>query len=196
MAKLKDVTLILGEGITEFYYLNSLKDRDPSLQNIEPKIPKHSSIKDLEKRIEAAIKEGYTRIFCIIDMDNKREGKEKSNYEKLKNKHCSDKKSKRQVCEVIFFETDPCIELFFLYYFTLVTKPFPQSIDVVKELQSYCASYGKHKKFFVSNPLHSYFEKNNGTLEKTCKNAKSSCSLIPRNSYSELGKMFDKLKLL
>ncbi len=87
MAKLKDVTLILGEGITEFYYLNSLKDRYPSLQNIEPKIPKHSSIKDLEKRIEAAIKEGYTRIFCIIDMDNKREGKEKRDYEKLKNKY-------------------------------------------------------------------------------------------------------------
>lgn len=38
MAKLREATLVLGEGITEFYYLNSLKNSFPTLQ-IEPTTP-------------------------------------------------------------------------------------------------------------------------------------------------------------
>ena len=44
MAAVRQTTLILGEGITEFFFLNSLKDDYPALKNVKPDYPKHTSI--------------------------------------------------------------------------------------------------------------------------------------------------------
>lgn len=68
----KNTTIIIGEGPTEFYYLNSLKDEYRELQNIKPDTPKNTSLKELERSIETAISMGYDRIFCLIDMDTKK----------------------------------------------------------------------------------------------------------------------------
>ena len=84
MAALKDVIKILGEGPTEFFYFNSLKDEFPQLQNIEPRVPKHSSIEELRRSIESAISEGYSKVLCVIDMDNKREPVEREKYKQLR----------------------------------------------------------------------------------------------------------------
>ena len=57
MKKLKDAITIIGEGITEFYYFNSVKDEYKQL-NLKPSYPKHStSLIDLEyeKQIEQKI---------------------------------------------------------------------------------------------------------------------------------------------
>ena len=51
MGKLKDTVLILGEGPTEFYYFNSIRDVIKGL-TIRPDYPKHTSIKELEEKIE------------------------------------------------------------------------------------------------------------------------------------------------
>ena len=80
---------MIGEGITEYYYFNSLKDEFPQLQNIEPKVPKHSSLEELRKNIETAINEGYSKVFCVIDMDNKREPAEKEKYRHLREDYSS-----------------------------------------------------------------------------------------------------------
>lgn len=62
--------MILGEGSTESFYMNSLRDYYPAqLKSIEPKIPKHSNLTELEKKIEEGISKGYSKIFCMIDMD-------------------------------------------------------------------------------------------------------------------------------
>ncbi len=76
MGKLADAIMILGEGSTESFYMNSLRDYYPAqLKSIEPKIPKHSNLTELEKKIEEGISKGYSKIFCMIDMDNKKKGK-------------------------------------------------------------------------------------------------------------------------
>ena len=75
---------MIGEGITEYYYFNSLKDEFTQL-NLRPMYPKHStSLGDLEQEIDKAIDRGYNLIFCVIDMDNKKDGVEKQNYLNLK----------------------------------------------------------------------------------------------------------------
>lgn len=68
----KQTTVIIGEGPTEFFYLNSLKDEFRQLQSIKPDTPKNTSLRELERSIESAIAIGYDRIFCLIDMDNKK----------------------------------------------------------------------------------------------------------------------------
>lgn len=138
MGKLVDAIMILGEGPTESFYMDSLRDDYPALlRNIEPKMPKHSSLSELEKKIEDGISKGYSKIFCIIDMDNKKSGAEKKAYQKLKAKYRNPivKKASGINCKVKFFETERCTELFFLYYFQYTTKEFLSSDELVRELK-------------------------------------------------------------
>lgn len=198
MGKLKDAIIILGEGPTEFFYFNSLKDDFPFLQNIEPKTPKHSNINELQKQIEQAVTNGYSKVFCVIDMDNKKNGKEKSDYKKLKDKYLNPiiKPKEGINCEVKFFETERCTELFFLYYFKYSTKQYSCSDDLAAELNVICG-YEKTLKFFARHPLHQHFEKSGGSLAVAIKNAEKSCQtaleLGQDYSYSQFGSMIKEL---
>jgi hypothetical protein len=78
--------VIIGEGPTEYYYFNSLKDRFRSIQ-IEPKTPKHTSIRELSHKIDECIMAGFSKIFCVIDMDNKNNTSEMEQYKKLRLKY-------------------------------------------------------------------------------------------------------------
>ena len=198
MAALKDVIKILGEGPTEFFYFNSLKDEFPQLQNIEPRVPKHSSIEELRRSIESAISEGYSKVLCVIDMDNKREPVEREKYKQLRSDYFSpivdDKKGFN--CEVVFYETDRCSEFFFLLYFKYTTAEFLTSDKVVEELHNVCG-YEKTIAFFKKHPLHPFFVQQKGSLKKAINNANRTCATRIQDSrdcsYSELGKMMQDL---
>ena len=82
MGKLRKTALILGEGPTEFYYFKSLCDVYKNI-TIKPDYPKHTSIKELELKIEEGIALGYSHIFCVIDMDTKDTEPERTQYQKL-----------------------------------------------------------------------------------------------------------------
>jgi hypothetical protein len=196
MGKLKDAILILGEGPTECFYLNSLKDDFPVLQNIEPKMPKHTSLQELKKRIEKAVCKGYSKVFCMIDMDTKKDGSEKQSYEALKKKYNKPVEDAQNGirCEVKFFETDRCTELFFLYYFRHTTKEYLTSKELEKDLSERCG-YRKEQKFFARNPLHRFFTKNGGSLKTAIENADKSCKDVETRgyTYSQLGDMFKEL---
>jgi len=77
---------VIGEGITEKYYIESLK----GISEFTP-LPmelgkKSSSLPKLEKVIKDSIQKGYDQIFCLIDMDGKQSGKSKADYDVLKRK--------------------------------------------------------------------------------------------------------------
>lgn len=86
MEKIRQTTLVLGEGITEFFFLNSLKDDYSVLRSVKPDYPRNTSLEDLEDEIEEAIRD-FNRVFCLIDMDNKHEGKDRQKYLELKKKY-------------------------------------------------------------------------------------------------------------
>ena len=69
MARNKITIAVIGEGITEKYYIQSLQD----VFNIKPipVKPKKSNLKELEISIKDCIKKGYSKIYCLIDKDNK-----------------------------------------------------------------------------------------------------------------------------
>lgn len=54
MGKQRNTTLILGEGSTEFFYFKSLCDELKGL-TIKPDYPKHTSLKELEHKIEEGV---------------------------------------------------------------------------------------------------------------------------------------------
>ena len=201
MGKLKHSVLILGEGPTEFYYFNSLRDIVKGL-TVKPDYPKHTSIKELEEKIENGITDGYDRIFCVIDMDTKDVESERTQYARLKKKYAKpvNKPKKGIYCEVHFFETRRCTELFFLYYFRYTARMYNDQSELLLDLNKQCG-YEKTIDFFKkSRGLHSYFEKRGGKLDKAISNAKHSMDeklADNRNyTYSELGRMIEELKKL
>lgn len=172
MGKLRNTALILGEGPTEFYYFNSLRDRYKGL-TIKPDYPKHTNIKNLETKIAEGVQMGFSHIFCIIDMDTKDKEPEKSQYARLKKKYIVpiDKPKYGIHCEVKFYETHRCTELFFLYYFLYTSRAFSDQNSLLKDLNQN-VEYRKTEEFFIKcKGLHSYFERNGGSLTSAIKNA-------------------------
>ena len=201
MGKLRQTALILGEGPTEFFYFKSLCDVFKRL-TIKPDYPKQTNIKELEAKIEEGITMGYSHIFCIIDMDTKDKEPERTQYQRLKAKYSNpiNKPRKGIYCKVEFFETHRCTELFFLYYFRYTSRPYDEQESLLKDLNQ-CVEYRKTIEFFMkSKGLHSYFERNGGSLEKAVANANRSMDEKVTSgrdyTYSELGRLAEILNEL
>ena len=201
MGKQRQTALILGEGPTEFFYFKSLCDVFKRL-TIKPDYPKHTNLRELEAKIEEGVAMGYSHIFCIIDMDTKDKEHEHSQYVRLKAKYAEpiNKPKKGIYCKVEFFETHRCTELFFLYYFRYTSRPYEDQESLLKDLNQ-CVEYRKTIEFFIkSKGLHSYFERNSGSLEKAAANANRSMDEKQKDgrgyTYSELGRLMRKLKEL
>ena len=201
MGKLRQTALILGEGPTEFFYFKSLCDVFKRL-TIKPDYPKHTSIKELELKIAEGIELGYNHIFCIIDMDTKDVEPERTQYQRLKAKYSKpiNKPKKGIYCEVEFFETHRCTELFFLYYFRFTSRPYDTQEPLLRDLNQ-CVEYRKAIDFFIKTKgLHSYFERNGGSLEKAVANANRSMEEIQTDgrdyTYSELGRLMAMLNYI
>ena len=199
MGKLRQATLILGEGPTEFFFFKSLCDVFKRL-TIKPDYPKHTNLKDLEAKIAEGVAMGYNHIFCNIDMDTKNEEPERSQYQKLRAKYAKpiNNPKKGIFCEVEFFETHRCTELFFLYYFHYKARPYDTQEALLKDLNR-CVEYHKTIEFFVRcRGLHSYFERNGGSLDAAITNADRSMqekqSTGREYSYSELGRLMRLLR--
>lgn len=199
MGKLRQTALILGEGPTEFFYFKSLCDVFKRL-TIKPDYPKHTSIKELDLKIADGIAMGYSHIFCIIDMDTKDEEPERTQYQRLKAKYAKpiSKPKKGIYCEVEFFETHRCTELFFLYYFRYTSRPYENQESLLKDLNQR-VEYKKTIDFFIKTKgLHGYFERNGGSLETAISNANRSLEEMRKSdreyTYSELGRLITKLK--
>lgn len=201
MGKLRQATLILGEGPTEFFYFKSLCDVFKRL-TIKPDYPKHTSIKELDLKIAEGMAMGYSHIFCVIDMDTKNIEPERSQYQKLKAKYAKpiNKPKKGIYCKVEFFETHRCTELFFLYYFRYTSRSYEEQESLIKDLNKF-VEYQKTTDFFIkSKGLHSYFERHGGNLVQAIANANRSMdeklSSGRDYTYSELGRLMRELKKL
>ena len=199
MGKQRQTALILGEGPTEFYYFKSLCDVYKNI-TIKPDYPKHTSIKELELKIEEGIAMGYSHIFCVIDMDTKDTEPERMQYQKLKAKYAKpiNKPKKGIYCSVEFFETHRCTELFFLYYFRYTSRAYENQEALLKDLNK-SVVYQKNTDFFTkSKGLHSYFERNGGKLSTAVANAERSMTEKQEGgreyTFSELGRLMEKLK--
>jgi len=199
MGRQRRAVLIIGEGPTEFFYFKSLCDVYKRL-TIKPDYPKHTNIKELGAKIEEGVRMGYSDIFCIIDMDTKDKEPEHTQYQRLKTKYARsiDKPGKGISCKVEFFETHRCTELFFLYYFRYTSRLYTNQEHLRDDLNK-CVEYQKTIDFFIKRKgLHSYFERNGGSLATAIINANRSMNEKQTNgreyTYSELGRLMELLE--
>lgn len=200
MTKIKDSIAVIGEGITEYYYFNSLKDEFTQL-NLRPMYPKHStSLEDVEQEIDKAIDRGYNLIFCVIDMDNKKDGAEKQNYLNLKKRLEGTWTIKKtdQTYTIRFIENERCTELFFLFYFIYTSRHFQDQPAMLQELNKRC-KYEKTEKFFKAHSLHQYFLNHGGSFMDALRNAAHSMKEKEEtgrdHTYSQMAELFEALEI-
>ncbi len=197
---------VIGEGITEKYYVESLRAFAGSNFQIVPKQLgiKASSLDELEKAVQNAVEEGYDEVYCLIDMDSKEKGASVQKYDKLKSKYHGKhivKKKKGIDCRVSFIETRRCLELWFIYYFEYVTRHFASYKEVENFLHKFVSDYEKHERYFRSvGNLHKKMLDCGGDLKKAIRNARKSLIELESTessdaSYSEMCNFFNALEI-
>lgn len=203
----KKAVAVIGEGITEKYYIESLRGLVGRNFQILPQQLglKASSLVELEKAIMKAVDEGHDEVYCLIDMDSKEAGAGVQKYEKLKMKYHDRhfvKKRKGVDCYVRFIETRRCTELWFIYYFEYLTRHFSSYKEVENRLHKFVPDYEKTERYFRgAGNLHKRLLACGGNLKRALGNAEKSVAACKQMqstdaSYSEMFVLFQALDIV
>lgn len=191
MAVKKSIAII-GEGETEWWYFDTLRIACRYKFKVAPDFPQHSDIPHMAKLAEEYVKRDTDYVVCLVDMDRLlRVPAEMATYQQLK------KKSPRNV---IWIETNPCTEFWFLLHFLpkLTTKHYETCEDVLPDLQRYMPGYEKTARYFKKNNLYKYLTEN-GDLGRAISYAEeltrlSETSPEDRIAYSQMHLVFELIK--
>lgn len=145
---LKPRYAVLGDGITEQWYLYHLKDWKAYKYKISPSLFADVGIEKAEGIIDGLLAEGYDQVTFLTDYDTIVSQGKKEAFEKFVKEYGSKN-------EVLICETMPAIELCFLLHFTYTTREFPDCAPVERELKRYLPEYEKRKSFLEKK---SWFE--------------------------------------
>lgn len=106
---------IYGEGFTEWFYFDGLRTNNRFRFSMVPDVPKNSrssykqNLKLIDKELKKKPQERADALFLVIDTDTI--AKDKKQYA-----HYLSAKEKYKKQGVVFIESHPCIELWFLYH--------------------------------------------------------------------------------
>jgi hypothetical protein len=193
---MKKSIAIIGEGETEWFYFESLRVKCRYHFKVAPDFPQHSDIGHMVKLVVTYVNREYDYVICLVDMDRLfRVPKEMELYQKTKRKYSKNNKGSK----VMFIETNPCIEFWFLLHFLpeLSKRNYRTYEELLPELQKYMPGYDKTKRYFERTNLYCYLTEN-GDLQRAIKNADYVCELSEKNpedamAYSEVQKLFEIL---
>lgn len=151
----KELTIaIIGEGDTEWFYFDSLRRGCRYPFKIAPDIAQHSDIAHICKLAEEFVWREYDHVVCLIDMDRLMERpKEMETYRRLKKKASK---------KILWIETNPCTEFWFLLHFlpTTCVRHYESYEQLLPELQRYMPGYEKTKRYFRRTDLYKYLSEN------------------------------------
>ena len=185
---------IIGEGETEWFYFDSLRVACRFPFKVAPDFPHHSAIRHALKLRASYIAKQYDYIVCLFDMDRLYEyPSEMQQYQSTKKKYSTKKYAGR----VMFIETNPCTEFWFLLHFlpNVVCKHYESYEQLLPELQKYMPGYEKTKRYFIRTNLYKYLTEN-GDLERAVQNSEKLCQLCKETpedmkAYSEIHRVLE-----
>ena len=129
---------VLGEGITEQWYLQHLKEHENFVYAIRPSLFSDVSIEKAEGIIDELVTGGCDHITFLTDYDTIVSQGKQEVFDRIKNKYADNK-------NVLICESMPAIELWFLLHFVYTTKEFMNCAQVVEDLKNYLPEYEKKK---------------------------------------------------
>lgn len=182
---------IIGEGETEWFYFDGLRRDRRFPFKVAPDFPQHADMPHMLKLAERYLSEGYDYVVCLIDMDRLNQNSiEMQTYQRLKQRY-----GKR----VLFIETGPCSEFWFLLHFipAPAIRLFANYDQLLPELQKYLPGYEKTKRYFRQHDIYRTLIET-GNLQQAMSNAESLCTLKEEHpdyvvAYSQ---MHEVLRLL
>lgn len=188
MAVKKSIAII-GEGETEWWYFETLRIACRYKFKVAPDFPQHSDIPHMAKLAADYVKRETDYVVCLVDMDRLlRLPKEMATYQQLK------KSSSRNV---IWIETNPCTEFWFLLHFLpqLSTKHYETYEDVLPDLQRYMPGYEKTARYFRKNNLYKYLTEH-GDMQRAIGYAEeltrlSEATPEDKLAYSQMHRVFE-----
>ena len=188
MAVKKSIAII-GEGETEWWYFDTLRIASRYKFKVAPDFPQHSDIPHMAKLAEDYVKRETDYVVCLVDMDRLlRVPAEMATYQQLK------KNSPRNV---IWIETNPCTEFWFLLHFVpqISTKHYEAYEDVLPDLQRYMPGYEKTSRYFKKKNLYKYLTEH-GDLQRAIGYAEelsrlSEASPKDKIAYSQMHLVFE-----
>ena len=182
---------IIGEGLTEYRYVDDMRTTERYRFSLVPGIPKHSDVDDIVRLAQERMNAGYDYVLCLIDMDVI-----EGNHDKMEHYQAL----KRDNPKIIFVESSPCSEYWFLMHF----MPRPSSKEyadydaVAQELKKHIPNYDKTEVFF--NKTHIYRElKEKGDMERAIEISRELDKLHEKEpdvykSYTQIYKLFDIIR--
>lgn len=182
---------IIGEGLTEYRYIDDMRTTERYRFSLVPGIPKHSDLDDIVRLAQERLNAGFDYVLCLIDMDVIEGSHEKmEHYKALKSENP----------DIIFVESSPCTEYWFLMHY----MPGPSSKEyadydaVAQALKRHIPNYDKTEAFF--NKTHIYKElKGKGDMVRAIEISRELEALRAKEpevyrSYSQMYKLFDVIE--
>jgi|WetSurMetagenome_2_1015567.scaffolds.fasta_scaffold83217_2 hypothetical protein len=179
---------IIGEGLTEYRYIDAMRTTERFRFRLYPGVPKHSDIDDMVFLAQRRIQEGYDYVLCMIDMDVILSNNDKTEHYRIQKKNNP---------KITFVESNACTEYWFLLHF--MTSPSSREYAdyeaTVKELKKHIPDYDKSEDFFNKVNIYKYL-KENGDLERAINISRELDELRAKEpdvymSYSQMYKLFD-----
>ena len=199
MRKIKKKSLhksiaIIGEGLTEWFYFESLRQTERFAFDIKPELPKRSDFRELIKLARQKREEGYDLVYIVLDMDRMvHNASEKHTY-------INEKSKTKKNSGIYFIESMPCIELWFLLHFlkTYSNRTYLNYEEIKPKLQKYYPGYNKTLKFFQKTKLYDFLNKK-GNESKAIEFADRLMQDNEKNdntyaNYSEIGRLLVELR--
>jgi len=189
--KVRKSIAIIGEGLTEYRYVDDMRTTERYRFSLVPGIPKHSDVDDIVRLAQERLGAGFDYVLCLIDMDVIEGSHDKMEHYKA---------LKRENPDIIFVESSPCTEYWFLMHY----MPGPSSKEyadydaVAQALKRHIPNYDKTEAFF--NKTHIYRElKEKGDMAKAIELSRELDKLHETEpevykSYSQMYKLFDVIE--
>ncbi|MGI5821983.1 MAG: RloB family protein [Bacteroidales bacterium] len=177
--------VIIGEGLTEQYYFSHLRSLYNFNYTIKPYFFGTTSLKDIDRKAGEVIAGGGVAV-CVFDADiSERNENEKKKLEQLRKKYEKEK-------NIIFCDSLPSIEFWFLLHYCNTNRHFKDSKSVEKGLRKFIVQYEKKKVFL---------EKEKWVVdlcaEEKMELAQQRAKLFSKEkgSYSNIYKVFEQITL-
>ena len=156
--------VVLGDGITEQYYLKHIKDIYGYKYSIRPFLFDSITIETAEGIIDDLLSGDCDHIIYFTDYDTIVNQNKKDKFDAIVKKYARRK-------EVLICESMPSIEFWFLLHFVKTTREFCYANQAVQELLKYLKNYSKNRNFLENIRWVSELCENN-KLEVALSNSK------------------------
>ena len=176
--------VVLGDGITEQYYLKHLKELNGYKYVLRPSLFTGITIESAENLIDEYVSGGCTQIIYITDYDTIVSQRKKEKFEKIKRKY----KNQEQV---IICESMPGIEFWFLLHFLKTSREFRTCNEVMTELISHIPEYSK-KKEYLENKIWTKMLCSENRMETAMVNSKD---ILKEKEKGDKGELFPYSKI-